>query len=194
MAFIIPKDQGTINQHFRSMITLSDGKNMLVFDCNPKINETTNVTYNNKNMSLLPTSINYFDSVSARTFNLSDIKFISRTRQEAQNNNNAIYYLRYLTKPNFGMLSNGLPPKVLLLSGFNSSNNSESVGALNSIPVVITNLDIDWPNDCDFIPDNNGVATPIIRTGSISLLEFHSPKQISEFDLQKFLNGQLLGW
>lgn len=194
MAFIISKGTQNDNQHFRSMITLSDGKNMIVFDCNPKINETTSISYPQKSIPQLPTSINYFDNVSARMFSLSDIKFVSRTRQEAQNNNSVIYYLRYLTKPNFGSAGNGLPPKVLLLSGFNSSNQPESMGALNSIPVVITNLEIDWPNDCDFIPDNNGVATPIIRSGSISLMEFHSPKQIAEFDLNKFLQGNLLGW
>jgi len=203
MAFLIQSDQNNINTHVRSMISLSDGKYVIVFDANPRITESNSITYNSKSIPQLPTSINYFDNVSARVFSISDIKFISRTRQEASNNNQVIYHLRYLTKPNFGKQGNGLPPKIVTLNGFNPYTRIKDngnipvpgpLGAINSIPVVITSFDIDWPNDTDFIPDNDDTATPIIRTGSLTLLEVHSPKQISEFDLNSFFNGDLLGW
>ena len=199
MPFIVPiSSSATVVSN--SMLSLSDGQNKIIFDTMPKISMASAVSYQPKQFSQLPTAINYFENVAATAISISDIKFVSRTRQEATNNNQVIYYLRYLTKPNFGVGGNGMPPKILKLNGFNplndvkNENSSNAMGGINNITVVITAFDIDWPNDCDLIPDDQLIATPIIRTGSLSLLEIHSPNQIANFDLKAFKSGQLLGW
>lgn len=198
MPFIVPITD-TTQVISNSLLSLSDGQNKIIFDTMPKISMASAVSYQPKQFSQLPTAINYFENVAATAISISDIKFVSRTRQEATNNNQVIYYLRYLTKPNFGIGGNGMPPKILRLNGFNpiqqdATQGDGQVGGINNITVVITAFDIDWPNDCDLIPDDRLIATPIIRTGSLSLLEIHSPNQIANFDLEAFKSGQLLGW
>ena len=199
MPFIVPiKDTTQVISN--SLLSLSDGVNKIVFDTMPNVSMASAVSYQPKQFSQLPTAINYFDNVSATAITISDIKFVSRTRQEATNNNQVIYYLRYLTKPNFGKTGNGMPPKILRLNGFNpieqdeKEGSGEHLGGINNVTVVITSFDINWPNDCDLIPDEQLIATPIIRTGSLSLLEVHSPNQIANFDLEAFKSGRLLGW
>lgn len=187
---------------YTSFVTLTDGSKTIVFDATPKISETQTVTYTQKNISQLPTSINYFDTIAARTFNVSNIKLISRTSTEAFNNNAVVHYLRSLCKTSFGNSSNGtdhrlgMPPKILLLNGYRNEQNGggNGVGGFSKIPVVITGFDVDWPDDVDYIPDKNLDPTPIIRTCSLTLLETHSPAQIAAFNYTDFQNGKLLNW
>lgn len=219
MAFLIdtsaagqnPTDENAAFANFTSFITLSDGSNTIVFDVTPKISESQTVTYVPKNISQLPTSINYFDTIAARTFNVSNIKLISRTSNEATENNRVVHYLRSLCKTAFGNSSVvddatgkstpqhrlGMPPKILLLNGYRNEGNREpnqSRGGFSKIPVVITGFEVDWPDDVDYIPDNNLDPTPIIRTCSLNLLETHSPAQISNFNYTAFQEGKLLNW
>lgn len=190
---------------YTSFVTLTDGSKTIVFDATPKITENQTVTYTQKNISQLPTSINYFDTVTARTFSVSNIKLISRTSSEAFQNNAVVHYIRSLCKTSFGSSSNGsndqdnrlgMPPKILLLNGYRNEQNtgSNGVGGFSKIPVVITGFDVDWPDDVDYIPDTNQDPTPIIRTCSLTLLETHSPAQIAAFNYTAFQEGKLLNW
>ena len=65
---------------------------------------------------------------------------------------------------------------------------------LYRIPVVITNLTIDYPNDVDYIPDDQGNMIPIIQTITISLTEQHSPSELSNFSLDQFKMGKMLNF
>ena len=104
----------------------------------------------------------------------------------------------------------GAPPEILYLYAY--SNDIKSVHSnfdrvnvedgrinLNKIPVVITNLSIDYPEDCDFIPvsldtdTKSGRIEPFPRylTLNINLTESQSPADIEQFDLYRYKIGQL---
>lgn len=183
---------------YKTFVSLSDGISAIVFDTSPKISETGTVTYTPRNIPHLPTSLNYFESVSARTFSVSDIKFISRTDYEAEQNKKARHLIKAWSKNSFGIDNDagfklGMPPKILLFRAYCSDTES-GIGGINDIPVVITQFDFDWPNDVDYIADITGNPTPIIQTCSLGLLEMHSPQQITQFNYDAFKNGKLLNW
>lgn len=215
MAIVLQKDASKADSSsldallkpYKTLVSLSDGTNAIVFDTSPKISETGTVTYTPRNIPHLPTSINYFESVSARTFNMSDIKFISRTTHEAEQNKKARHIIKSWSKNSFGIENKagfklGMPPKILLFRAYCSNTGVLDldnidllpVGGVNDVPVVITQFDFDWPNDVDYIADTEGNPTPIIQTCSLGLLEMHSPQQITSFDFESFKNGTLLHW
>ena len=217
MAIVLKKNANTENSSsldallkpYKTFVSLSDGISAIVFDASPKISETGTVTYTPRNIPHLPTSLNYFESVSARTFSVSDIKFISRTNFEAEQNKKARHIIKSWSKNSFGInnadgFKLGMPPKILLFRAYCSDTGIKEpgteageeipVGGINDIPVVITQFDFDWPNDVDYIADAVGNPTPIIQTCSLGLLEMHSPQQITQFDFEAFKNGTLLNW
>lgn len=98
----------------------------------------------------------------------------------------------------------GAPPEVLYFSAYSNSGSSTNAstmyrGNINSVPVVITNLDIQYPNDSTYITTAKrgqidalgNVPFPVILTISISLLEAHSPYEVNKFNLSKYENGIL---
>ena len=79
---------------------------------------------------------------------------------------------------------------------------------LSRIPVVLTSLDITYPEDVDYIPtysnrknaspefgnryyDNFSEPFPVKMDVSISLTETHSPREYERFSLQDFKSGRL---
>jgi hypothetical protein len=88
----------------------------------------------------------------------------------------------------------GAPPEVLYLYAYSATNTDRSSTAfvnINRIPVVLTNLDITWPDDVDYIPTLWGEPFPVKMDVSIALAETHSPKEFEQFSLAKFKVGQL---
>lgn len=96
----------------------------------------------------------------------------------------------------------GAPPDVLYLYAYSSDLNASrtakyGVGNLNKIPVVITSLNITWPDDVDYLPtysnDDPKKSDPFPKRidVDISLLEQHSPVEFEQFDLMKYKLGKL---
>lgn len=96
----------------------------------------------------------------------------------------------------------GAPPEVLYLYGYSTSQNdsrSDSVGNLNRIPVVMTSLNITYPDDVDYIPvysspDGKTEPFPVKMEVGISLTETHSPAEYERFDLMSFKQGTLVNF
>lgn len=96
----------------------------------------------------------------------------------------------------------GAPPEVLFLTAYsNPVQNGTGMNAVTSkvtniykVPVVITSLNIPYPNDVDYIPTLEGEPFPIIMTISITLVETHSPREYEKFDLFKYRDGILPGF
>lgn len=113
----------------------------------------------------------------------------------------------------------GAPPAVLLLSAYSMSPPGDFVNTyvptgpervrgnqtgrpmqkaignnIFQVPVVITNLDIPFPADVDYIPTVNNYPVPMITNVSLTLVETHSPNRYSGFDLQAFKNGNLVNF
>jgi len=93
----------------------------------------------------------------------------------------------------------GLPPEVLLLTGYapNVDFNVQS-GKLPTnvyrVPVVITNLVIPYPAEVDYVPTINNQPFPRIITIDVQLTETHSPQEYERFSLSEYRTGVLNGF
>lgn len=89
----------------------------------------------------------------------------------------------------------GAPPEVLYFYGYSSTaQDARMIGPinLNRIPVVISSLDINWPEDVDYIPCiDNQTPFPVKMEVSITLLETHSPAEYASFSLDAYKKGNL---
>jgi len=88
----------------------------------------------------------------------------------------------------------GAPPEVLYLYAYSSPDTDRAqVGwvNINRIPVVLTNLDITFPEDVDYLPNAFGQPWPVRIDVNIALAETHSRREFEQFSLIKFKTGQL---
>lgn len=97
----------------------------------------------------------------------------------------------------------GAPPEVLYLYGYSTSsndtrgqiNNTNGIN-INRIPVVLTNLNISYSEEVDYIPVQitptaNTEPFPIKMDISLTLVETHSPIEYEQFSLAAFKSGTL---
>lgn len=102
----------------------------------------------------------------------------------------------------------GAPPMVLYLYAYstNANNDRQQDGMINinRVPVVLTNLNITYPSDVDYIPtqqlvpqgetdpiDTRTEPWPVKMEVTIDLVETHSPREYSRFSLTDFYAGKL---
>ena len=88
----------------------------------------------------------------------------------------------------------GAPPDVLYLYAYSAYSDVGFRGGyenINRVPVVLTNLDISYPDDVDYLSVAGVDPFPTKMTVSISLVETHSPGEYERFSLQDFKNGTL---
>lgn len=92
----------------------------------------------------------------------------------------------------------GAPPEVLYLTAYSDpvlkGGQLDRSTNIFKIPVVITNLSINYPNDVDYIPTIDGEPFPIIMSISLALVETHSPREFENFDIFKYRDGKLPGF
>ncbi len=124
----------------------------------------------------------------------------------------AVHYLKSVTKMSMGNDVNaGAPPPVLKLNGYGDY-------VFNNVPVVVTNFQLDLPNDVDYIstgitatmseqqrmlaeqnqgfdepnpiPLATGVAwAPVKSTITVTVQPLYSREQVRNFSLDKFIKG-----
>ncbi len=80
----------------------------VVFDVTPDIVETRNINYRSLDPVHMPGQIFVYGNTSSRTFNISNVRLISRTSKEAANNLRRLQQLRYWAMPRFGLRSSTL--------------------------------------------------------------------------------------
>ena len=190
----------------------TDRNRRVVFEVTPDLIENRTVTYKSLDPIHMPGQIFVYGSTSSRTFNISAIRLVSRTPQEAQKNLEILHILRFWCMPRFGRQSHpedrslgvlGQPPDVILLSAYSKSPGStirqndrmQEMGHLNRVPVVITNLSTPYPSDIDYIPTSKDkIPMPTIMSLDLTLNETHSPLEYENFSLAAFKNGTLPGF
>ena len=72
------------------------------FEATPTIVETRNVNYNALEPLHAPGQIQVYKNTTSRTYNISDIRLLSRTMEEAEINLRNLWILRGWTMPRFG--------------------------------------------------------------------------------------------
>lgn len=239
--------QETPEVNFRVTLRNSVSPSQVVsFAATPDLNETRNVNYKTIDPIHAPGQILAYGSTSSRNFNLSSVKLISRTPEEAALNLQHLWMLRSWGMPDFGLdqlteeerenreiiqewrargksedavrskqdrleqnyggfgkTNRGAPPAVLLLSAYSRESmrgptpggrNSEA-GHINRVPVVITNMSVQYPSDQDYIPAaGSNVPMPMILPIDMTLMETHSPREYEKFSLSAFKRGALAGF
>lgn len=192
-------------------------REQVIFDATPEFSESRTVNYKSIDPIHAPGGIYMYANTQARTFSIQG-KLISRSVFEATRNLAYMQYLRTWTMPVFGSIGAnpapgegilGAPPALLLLTAYATGNpGSQAVqktvpasdqtpvpaigNNIYQVPVIITQLDIPYPSDVDYIPTINQIPVPTIVTVSISLVEAHSPNAYQNFTLQAFKTGNLL--
>lgn len=94
----------------------------------------------------------------------------------------------------------GAPPDVLYLYAYSGTigsrtDRTEAQGKVNikKLPVVVTSLNITYPEDVDYIPVyDTGEPFPVKMDVTIELSETHSPQGYEKFSLGMFKRGQLV--
>ena len=89
----------------------------------------------------------------------------------------------------------GAPPDVLYLYAYSSptSRDGKSHVNINRVPVVLSQLGIQYPDDVDYIHTFYANLEPMPTKMSVTLmlLETHSPFEYEQFSLQNFKAGRL---
>lgn len=172
----------------------------IVFNIAPDVVENRNVNYKMLEPVHMPGSIHVFSGSSSRTFNLSSVKLVSRTAEEAAVNLKLLNILRSWGVPHFGRATDtetlgplGAPPEVLLFSAY---SNVKAQTNIYKIPVVVSQFSINYPSDVDYIMaygDEIDTPTPFpsFMTIELTLFEVHSPREYTRFDLSMFRKGKL---
>jgi len=95
----------------------------------------------------------------------------------------------------------GAPPDVLYLYAYSSTvgDSSDRTGGTNGrvnikkVPVVITNLNVTYPDDVDYIPvEGTNEPFPVKMEVTVELIETHSPVGYEQFSLSMFKKGELV--
>lgn len=94
-------------------------------------------------------------------------------------------------KPGVELL--GAPPDVLFFTAYSDNKRVGKVPTnINRVPVVISSLNIVYPNDVDYVPTEDGVPFPTVMTISFDLTETHTPRELSsQFSIFAFKRGKL---
>jgi len=74
----------------------------VTFRASPQVTENRNVNYSALEPLHAPGQIQVYKNTSSRSFSISDLKLISRTQQEADDNLKILWRLRGWTTPRFG--------------------------------------------------------------------------------------------
>lgn len=181
-------------------------KQMVVFDTMPSFYESNEAQYSTVSPTHMITDYHVYDHSPSRSFELSEVKLVSRNQKEARINLQKILTLKGWTKSYFGDISGpagdelknwlGAPPEVLLFSAYSSPKHR---GHFDRIPVVLGKVSVNYPNDVDYIPTASfgdddvlgGTPFPLLMTVSLTLMEQHSLEEISAFNLHAYRNGIL---
>ena len=97
-----------------------------------------------------------------------------------------VHLLRALTKMRFGGATDGdpdsgAPPPICRLFAFGPN-------MLNNVPIAITGVRIELPNNCDYFSLNGTNSVPTISTLSITCIPVYSRKEMQQFSVTKYLN------
>jgi len=212
------EEQGKFGFKVRLFAVRNFPSDYVVFEASPTLNEARSVEYAAVTPVHMPGSIQIYKRTNSRTWSIS-AKFVSRNQQQATANMMYLQKLRGWTMPYFGLRSNvdgftqpygstdpvedsssmlGAPPDVLYFYAYSDHRNASKdreLGLVNlkKIPVVMTSLNIAYPEDVDYIPVvGTGEPFPVKMDVTLELAETHAPKGYEQFSLSMFKRGQLV--
>ena len=159
------------------------------FDATPEVTESGSASYFEASDIRAPGSVVVYMGSPSRNFTIN-AKLIARDMAEAQRVFKQIHVLKSWRMPeSYTGGFNAGTPAVLYLDGYGSM--------FKQIPVVMTDLSIEFPSEFDYI-QNGEMIVPIITSVSISLKEAHASEKnidgMEGFDILQYRTGTLKGW
>ena len=121
----------------------------LIFPYTPQIQMTHNVNYDRTDITHSNLSISHYKNTPPPSISI-EATFTADTRENALHMLSAIWFLRAVTKCDFGEQANvddncvaGMPPPILYLNGYNQ--------IMDNIPVIIRSFNYSLPKDKDYV-------------------------------------------
>lgn len=122
----------------------------LIFPYTPQISVNHSVSYERTEITHSNLAISHYKGTPPPTISM-DATFTADTRDNALHMLSALWFLRAVTKCDFGERANvdancvpGMPPPILYLNGYNQ--------VMDNIPVVVTNFSYQLPKDKHYVP------------------------------------------
>ena len=84
------------------LVSAQNRRRRVEFRASPQVTENRNVNYNALEPLHAPGQIQVYKNTASRTFTISDLKLVSRTQKEADDNLQRLWTLRAWTMPRFG--------------------------------------------------------------------------------------------
>ena len=165
--------------------------NGMVFPYTPSVDFQQQIDYSSYDPTHTNQELHAYTRTKAPIINVNG-KFTSQNSFEASYSLAAFHFCRVVSKMAFGQSQNaGTPPPVLLFSAYGDY-------MFNDIPVIMTNFNVSWPDDIDYVQvANTNTYVPSIFSMSVSLIVQNTPADLRAFNLDQFRSGQLLkqkGW
>lgn len=182
------------NSILMSPLTNTNG---LIFPFTPRITVNHQANYGTQQVTHANQDFKYYTNTPAQSFNISG-EFTAQTSDEARYMLGVFHFISTLTKMHSGGNSStdaglGLPPPLLLLSGFGSY-------VFNDLPVILTNGTYTYDPSVDLVEvivNNISNDVPSVCTVSIDVTVQNTPAKLRTFNWEKFASGELLssgGW
>lgn len=164
------------------------------FDVQPVVSESGSALYTEVSDIRQAGSIMIYMGSPGREFSINAV-FVSRSQKDAEINRKHVQLLRSWRLPekvsgDFAVRS----PSRLRLTGFGKWLGS-TTSITKGIPVRMTSLNIDMPDDTDYImTKGTNFFVPIIWKVNMTLKETRSVNELKEFDIINFRTGNFSGW
>lgn len=175
------------------------GSYYVEFDLTPDISESSSAQYADIGDIRGPASVLWYQGSPSRTFSIA-AKFVARDESEALRAARYIHVLKSWRMPE-DTSGGGVgltPPTLLYLEGYK--------GMFKNIPVVLTDLSIEFSSEHDYVTASGGeFVVPILTSVSITLKEAHSLEGaglggdgsqdgLDGFNILDYRLGKLKGW
>jgi hypothetical protein len=166
------------------------GQEEIVFDISPTVDEAKNALYSEIGDIRTAASILIYIGSPSRKWSIN-AQFVSRTKEEATKTWSSVQLLRSWLNPdpNYKYGFDSATPHVLKLYGYGRT--------WRGIPVVLTSLNVSYPNDIDYVPTSvDNTKVPIVQTVTLNLTEARTVDDLinNKFNLELFKIGQLPNW
>lgn len=161
------------------------------FYVTPDVTESGSASYIEISDVRQPASYLIYMGSPSRGWEIS-AKLISRTVEEADRTFRYMNTMRSWRMPETiggGGVGSGRDtsaPTILNLYGYGQT--------FKGIPVVMTNLRLEWSQEVDTIKSSNGSDIPIIMSVGISIKEAHQSADMQNFNISSFRAGTLGNW
>ena len=159
----------------------------IIFPYNPTLNLQGAVSYGQYDLTHTNYQPHFYSSTQNQQITLG-FNFTATTLEEADYMCGFMWFLRTITKMNFGKNDEfaGMPPPVLEFSCYGDYQ-------FNNVPVVLRSYSYDQSGQEDYVDTSYDTQVPTFLTGFIDIITQYTPNEtLNKFTLQQFAQGKLV--